>query len=95
MARKKGQRRRYAHDVDQAAPNFVTIPIVVERTKLGDKQIRRAVERGELRSYKIGSWTRLLWSDVIAWVECHRRQPARKTARKTATAAPRVAAGAR
>jgi hypothetical protein len=36
------------------------------------RQIRLACKRGELPEYLIGSWPRVAWNDVLAWLERNR-----------------------
>jgi excisionase family DNA binding protein len=76
MTGKNGKRRRSKSERSKIERvklvSFLTISNVSLRLCIGEHTIRRAIGRGELRSYAIGGWTRLLWSDVIAWVERHR-----------------------
>ncbi len=52
---------------------FITIPEAARRGGFGGRQLRRAIDRGELRVFDIGGWPRVRWSDVVAWVESKRR----------------------
>jgi len=65
-----GERRSlgYVH-----ADNLVTLPTAARRIGVGERQLRRALSRGELPFYQIGGWPRLRWLDVLSWVERQRR----------------------
>ena len=52
---------------------FVTLPEASRQTGIGLRQFRRAVESGRLQVFDIGSWPRLRWNDVLAWIEGTRR----------------------
>ena len=52
---------------------FVTIPEAKRLTGLGLRQFRRAIANGELSVFDVGSWPRVRWSEVLAWVEASRR----------------------
>ena len=58
---------------------LVTLPQAQRRTGLGRRQFRRAIEDGELPVYDVGGWPRLRWSEVLRFIEAHRRphRPAR------------------
>ena len=46
-----------------------TVPEASRRTGLGLRQLRRAIQAGEVSVYQIGSWPRVRWRDVVAWIE--------------------------
>ena len=52
---------------------FVTLPEASRQTGIGLRQFRRAIESGRLQVFDIGSWPRVRWSEVLAWVETTRR----------------------
>lgn len=52
---------------------FVTIPKAQRLTGLGRRQFQRAINSGELSVFDVGSWPRVRWSEVLAWVEASRR----------------------
>ncbi len=52
---------------------FLTVPETARRTKVGERQWRRAIQRGELSVYLVGSWPRVRWTEALAWLECQRR----------------------
>ena len=52
---------------------LVTIPDAAKRLSIGRKQVKRAVEDGELPVYDFGGWPRLKWAEVMGWVESKRR----------------------
>lgn len=53
---------------------LVTRREAARRCGLGLRQIKAAVENGELPLYRIGGWPRLRWNDVLAWLENHRER---------------------
>ena len=54
-----------------------TVPEAARRSGLGLRQIRRAIEAGEVSVYQIGSWPRLRWREVVAFIDaCRRRRSA-------------------
>ena len=60
---------------DQLAPTaLVSIPEAARRTNLGRRQIRRAVSEDALPVYDVGSWPRVCWGDVLAWLDSLRRE---------------------
>jgi excisionase family DNA binding protein len=67
MTTSNGQRR--VDDFD-----LVTLPEAARRIGVGERQLRQAIERGALSFYEIGGWTRIRWSEAVAWVEGQRRQ---------------------
>lgn len=50
-----------------------TIPEAARRSGLGLRQIRRAIATGEVSVYAIGSWPRVRWREVVAFIEARRR----------------------
>ncbi len=51
---------------------FITLPEAVRRTGIGRRQYLRAIARGDLQMYRVGSWPRLRWSgdgSVLSWLE--------------------------
>ena len=48
---------------------LLTKPEAARRAGVGLRQIRRACERGELTEYRIGSWPRVSWLQVLEWIE--------------------------
>jgi hypothetical protein len=52
---------------------MLTLPEVRRRTKLGVRQLRRAIDEGALPVFDIGSWPRVRWGDVLRWLERQRR----------------------
>lgn len=52
---------------------LLTLPDISRRTGIGMRLLRRAQRSGELPTYQIGTWARVRWVDVIAWLERHRR----------------------
>ena len=60
---------------------LLTIPAASRRLGIGPRQLRRAVARGELDTYRIGGWPRLRWSKVLSWLES-RRVPTTSHARR-------------
>ena len=65
---------------DREQPEFLTRPNAAKRAGIGLRQIRRAIEAGELPVYDVGGWPRLRWSEVVAWIEDQRRARGRKSA---------------
>jgi len=65
-----GERR----SLGQVDADLVTLPTAARRIGVGERQLRRALSRGELPFYQIGGWPRLRWLDVLAWVGRQRRQ---------------------
>jgi excisionase family DNA binding protein len=53
---------------------FVTIPEAARRAGIGLRQLRRAVERGELAVFDIGGWPRLRLDDLQDWFTSQRRR---------------------
>ncbi len=51
------------------AGELCTIPEAARRTGLGLRQLRRAIQAGEVSVYQIGSWPRVRWRDVVEWIE--------------------------
>ena len=52
---------------------LVTVPEAMRRTRVGHRQFRRAIRTGALTVYDLGSWPRVRWGDVLAWLEAQRR----------------------
>ena len=52
---------------------LVTLPQAQRRTGLGRRQFRRAIEAGDLPVYLVGSWPRVRWSEVVAFIEGTKR----------------------
>ena len=52
---------------------FVTVPTAARWSGLGLRQLRRAIETGELPVFDIGGWPRVRWRDVEHWCEAQRR----------------------
>jgi excisionase family DNA binding protein len=57
------------------AESFTGITKAARDLGLGVRTLRQAVERGELPAYVFGQRARLKVSDVLAWIEAHRRRP--------------------
>jgi excisionase family DNA binding protein len=53
---------------------FVTIPEAARRAGIGLRQLRRAIERGELTVFDIGGWPRLRWEELDHWFARMRRR---------------------
>ena len=49
-----------------------TVPEAARRSGLGLRQLRRAIETGEITTFQIGGWPRLRWAEVEKWLESHR-----------------------
>jgi len=56
-------------------PILLTLPEAARRVGIGVRQLRLARDRGQLLIYRVGTWPRVRWSDVCAWLERHREQP--------------------
>jgi excisionase family DNA binding protein len=52
---------------------YVTIPEAQRRTGIGRRQFTKALKSGDLGVYDLGSWPRVRWADVLAWIERKRR----------------------
>ena len=50
-----------------------TIPEAARRAGVGLRQIRRAIDSGEIEVYEVGGWPRCRWRDVLCFIEAHRR----------------------
>ena len=50
-----------------------TVPEAARRSGLGLRQLRRAIADGTLDVFDVGSWPRVRWRDVQAWIEGTRR----------------------
>lgn len=55
------------------ALEFVTLGEVARRTKIGTRQLRRAIAKGDLPVFDVGAWPRVRWDHVLAWLEGQRR----------------------
>jgi excisionase family DNA binding protein len=59
---------------------FLTIRQAARRSGIGDRPLRRAAKTGEIPVYKRdGTWPRLRWTEVRAWIEGQRVPVARVT----------------
>jgi hypothetical protein len=52
---------------------YVTIPEAQRRTGIGRRQFTKAAKSGYLAVYDLGSWPRVRWTDVVAWIQRQRR----------------------
>ena len=59
-----------------STPVLVTKPEAARRAGVGLRQIRRAVAAGEIPEFSVGSWPRVRWCDVEAWIARRRRDDA-------------------
>ena len=48
---------------------LLTLPTAAKRVGVGLRQLRRARDHGELRTYLVGGWTRVRWQDVLRWLD--------------------------
>jgi excisionase family DNA binding protein len=55
--------------------SFLTLAAVVRRTGLGRRQLRAAIDNGELTAFAVGGWLRVRWVDVQSWIESRRVCP--------------------
>ena len=60
---------------DSKHPELTTIPRASRRLGVGVRQLRRAIDDGQLTLYRIGGWPRLRWSEILAWIESTKRPP--------------------
>jgi excisionase family DNA binding protein len=68
---------------------ILTVNELAQRSKLGEKAVRNAIRRGELRASKLcGRW-RIRESDYEAWVEAGTYVPLRRTAALGPPVSPR------
>ncbi len=51
---------------------LLTRPEVARRFGIGLRQIRRACATGEISTYQVGGWQRILLSEAIRWIESKR-----------------------
>ena len=54
---------------------LLTLPSAAKRVGVGLRQLRRARDHGELKTYRIGGWNRVRWQDVLNWLEGCRQDP--------------------
>ena len=52
---------------------LVSVPEASRRLGIGRRQIERAIRKGDLASFQIGSWPRLRWLEVLDWLDRQRR----------------------
>jgi excisionase family DNA binding protein len=57
-----------------AAGELLTIPRAARELGVGVRQVRNAISRGELASYRVGGWSRVRRSDLPAWIRAQRVQ---------------------
>jgi len=62
-------------------PELLTVPRAARRVGVGVRQLRQAIQRGELCVFRVGAWPRVRWVDVIDWI-CAQRVPATSHARR-------------
>lgn len=67
-------------------PEYATIPEASEKLfgSRGSRILRRAVDEGELRAYKLGERLYVKWTEVRAWVDSQRVVPKTEAAREHA-----------
>ncbi len=79
-----------SHETPDSEPRLLTIAEVVERSRLSESTVRRAVTAGKLRSTKLGA-RRLVSLDAFeAWADACSPEPVRPPRRRP----PRSRAGA-
>ncbi len=55
---------------DVQGPRLLTVRETAKRVGMGERAIRRAIERGELNLYRLpATWPRLRWTDVELWIQ--------------------------
>ena len=54
--------------------SLLTRPEAARRLNVGLRQIHEACETGALPVYRVGSWPRVRWRDVLAWLETTREK---------------------
>lgn len=81
-------RAEHAH-----SPEFITLRGAARALGVGERQLRRAVEAGELATYPIGAWPRLRVAEVFAWANSKQRRALPPTARTEARLAELEAQG--
>jgi excisionase family DNA binding protein len=60
---------------EAAGAQFLTVNQVAESVALHPKVVRRAIDAGELRAFKLRSRIRVRESDFAAWIEASRVEP--------------------
>lgn len=50
----------------------MTIPRAARRAGLGVRQLRRAIRQGEFPVYRLGTWPRVRWVEVVQWISGQR-----------------------
>ena len=69
-------------------PLLLTVAEVARRSKFGEKAVRNAIKRGELRAYKLcGQW-RIRDDDYEEWVEGSKYVPASAAVAETVPVPP-------
>ena len=62
-------------EVHSSIEQLFTVPAAARRLGVGERQLRRAIGAGELDTYEIGKWTRVMWGDVLRWARSKRAVP--------------------
>ena len=70
-------------------PVLMTIPKAARRAGLGVRQLRRAVQLGEVEAMMVGSWPRVRWESVVRWIESQRVRPSEDVKQRVAEAVER------
>ena len=60
---------------DSVRDDFPTCREAARRLGIGLRQIQSAHAAGELPVYQVGGWSRVRWTEALAWVES-KRSPA-------------------
>ena len=48
---------------------LLTLPGAARRAGIGVRHVRRAVADGDLPIYRVGSWPRVRWCEVVRWID--------------------------
>jgi excisionase family DNA binding protein len=59
-------------NAEAPAAELITIPRAARELGVGVRQVRSAVARGELASYRVGGWRRIRRSDLSTWISAQR-----------------------
>jgi excisionase family DNA binding protein len=65
----------YGSDAGMEGRHFMTVDEVANTVALHPKVVRRAIDAGELKAFKLRSRIRIKRSDFNAWLEANRVEP--------------------
>ena len=75
-------------------PELLTLPAAARWAGVGVRHLRRAAARGELPTYRVGTWLRVRWPEVLRWISAQRVSVTPHAERRVAEVLEREASGA-